>query len=96
MSGFDRKAGHMPKFQDIVFIQDSDGYAEFERYLRESWDTAMMHLLNWFHEDGEIREHEPVCMGYGDQSYDWDCFRMIWNPYHENVGLWMKLPVLRT
>lgn len=80
------------KFQDIVFIQDSDGYTEFEKCLAESWDLGMMHLLEYFHQDGEIRTDEPLVMGYGDRSYDWDSFRMIWNPYHGCVGLWMKIP----
>ena len=78
-------------YRDIVFIQSTDDFSDFEHYLDISEDVALVYLMQWFHEDGELRKTVPMCMGYGDYACESDGFLMIYNRSHGCVGLWAKV-----
>lgn len=78
-------------FRDIVFFQSADEFSEFEHCLDLSTNAALFHLMQWFHEDGELREEVPMCMGSGDIYHETDGFLMIYNRPYGCVGLWAKV-----
>lgn len=81
-------------YQDVHFIQDNDAWDEFAWCLDISEDIALVHLLQWYHEDGEIRSENPATqplMGYGDFFYESDGFIMGYNRSYGVAGLWAKI-----
>ena len=78
-------------YADVIFIQDSDGFSEFEHYLDESEYCALLHLMQWYYEIGEVRPDYPTCMGYGDVTHESDGFIMIYNRAYGVCGLWAKV-----
>lgn len=74
------------KYEDVVFLQDSEADEALSILDNDGPDMALEYLKSW-HYYGEHMGSENKSHGAGDQTYEKDGYIMSWNKHLNYIGL---------